>query len=147
MLLKALWFYSGIMGKKGHLTFGGGCIRIPRTASGTPLLSAIKFKTLVITRLLGNPRLLLGERLLIIQKFITSWTSIFNEATFREILLPSSADDGRSISQKRSLVKHTCSWHDKLVIEVILLKYSCVQDHNLRMVCLCCFAVEMYHVT
>ena len=46
-----------------------------------------------------------------------SWTSMFKWATFREILLPSWWEKYLS---KRSPLKHTCSWHDKLIVLWIL---------------------------
>ena len=46
-------------------------------------------------------------------KFIMSWTSVFNEATFREIPHPLPSAWWEKYLPKRSLFKHTCSWRDK----------------------------------
>ena len=56
----------------------------------------------------SNPVLL---EVLQYNKFIAS-SSIINEATFGEMLLPWYE---KHLS-KRSLIKHSCSWHDELVI-------------------------------
>ena len=43
-------------------------------------------------------------------KFITSWTSMFNEAAFQERLPPSSSQWWEKPLSKPSLIKHTFSW-------------------------------------
>ena len=45
---------------------------------------------------------------------ITYWGSMFSEATFREILLPSS--EWEKYLSKRSFTKHTCPWCDNFII-------------------------------
>ena len=52
---------------------------------------------------------------------IMSWTSMFNWATYisRDTSPIIGPDDGRNIAiyiSKRSLIKHTCSWRDKLIV-------------------------------
>ena len=55
-----------------------------------------------------------------------SWTSMFKWDTFREILLPSSGNViyvarwWEKYLSKHSPLKHTCLWHDKLIILWIL---------------------------
>ena len=49
-------------------------------------------------------------------KFVTSSTSILNEATFGEILLHWARLWENKCLSKRSLTKHTCSHLDKLTI-------------------------------
>ena len=53
----------------------------------------------------------------VILKFITSWTSIFNEATFRENFSHHRAQWWEKFPWKRRITKHTCSWRDKLITE------------------------------
>ena len=45
---------------------------------------------------------------------ITYWGSMFSEATFREILLPSS--EWEKYLSKRSFTKNTCPWCDNFII-------------------------------
>ena len=51
-----------------------------------------------------------------INMFITSRTSVFKDPPFWVIFLPSCARWWVRYLSKRSLIKHTCSWHDKLII-------------------------------
>ena len=50
----------------------------------------------------------------------TSWKSMFNGGTFREILLPLSRQYWKKHLSKHSLIKHTFSWRDKLITLWIL---------------------------
>ena len=68
-----------------------------------PLLDDIYAMILIFKNLWDKDELYELHRLEY-NKFFMSWTSMFNEAMFQEI------------ASKRSLIKYTCSWHDKLII-------------------------------
>ena len=53
-----------------------------------------------------------GETHVYYNKFIISWTSMFNKAAFRNILLPRWWE---KFFSKRSLIKHH-SWRDKVIV-------------------------------
>ena len=48
-------------------------------------------------------------------KFITPWTSVFSDSTFPGKLLPSLRPMMGKVLSKRSLIKNTCPWRDKLL--------------------------------
>ena len=54
--------------------------------------------------------------------FSMSCRSMFNWATFRQILLPS----WKKYLSQRSSLKHTCSWHDKLIVLWILNRQAVI---------------------